>query len=297
MNGRPEATNRLLTRGLASFLLGWIPDRAMKRGSAILFVVLIVGSWVFVLWEAQLDQLLTPDNLQRGYRFVNQLFNVGSETAFRSPEAWGRAAELSYDTLLMSVLAIGMATLGMLFLVVPGARATANGTITLGKTLPGQILFLIIRALFIFTRAVPELFWAMLIIFVFEPGIFGAALALAIHNFGILGKLCAEVVEDLNLAPITALRTSGAGLFQILLVGVLPQVLPKFLTYILYRWEDIIRTTIVVGFVAAGGLGHQFRLSMSWFHYDVVGQLLLCYLVLVILVELVSGALRGLAKL
>jgi phosphonate transport system permease protein len=81
-----------------------------------------------------------------------------------------------------------------------------------------------------------------------------------------------------------------------LLYGVLPQTLPQLLTYVLYRWEVIIRTTVVVGFVAAGGLGREFRLRMSWFHYDDVALLLLCYLALVIAVDLISAYLRRLSR-
>ena len=81
-----------------------------------------------------------------------------------------------------------------------------------------------------------------------------------------------------------------------LLYGILPQALPQFLTYLLYRWEVIIRTTIVVGFVAAGGLGHEFRLRMSWFQYDEIALLLIFYLLLVIFVDLSAAGLRRLAR-
>ena len=75
-----------------------------------------------------------------------------------------------------------------------------------------------------------------------------------------------------------------------------PEVLPQLLTYILYRWEVVIRTTVVVGFIAAEGLGRQFRLSMSWFHYDEVIVLLTCYVALVLIVDAVSGCLRKMAS-
>ena len=78
---------------------------------------------------------------------------------------------------------------------------------------------------------------------------------LAIHNFGILGRLCSEVVENMDQRSIRSLRSSGASSGQIILYGVFPDVLPQLLTYILYRWEVVIRTTVVVGFIAAEGLG------------------------------------------
>jgi len=117
-----------------------------------------------------------------------------------------------------------------------------------------------------------------------------------ILNFGILGKLCAEVIEDLDSRAVRNLASCGAGRVQILLYGVLPTALPRFLTYILYRWEVIMRTTIVVGFVGAGGLGQQFKLSMSFFHYTDLTLLLLCYLILVFAADYLSEKARFFIK-
>ena len=136
----------------------------------------------------------------------------------------------------------------------------------------------------------------MMIIFIFKPGLLPGAIALALHNFGILGKLCAEVIEDMDLRPIRNLASSGASRQQILFYGIIPTVMPKFLTYILYRWEVIMRTTIVVGFVGAGGLGMQFKLSMSYFQYSELTLLLICYMILVIIADFVSESARKAAK-
>ena len=121
------------------------------------------------------------------------------------------------------------------------------------------------------------------------------ARTLTVEDNGI-GMSREEVVENLDARPARALRASGAGTFQMLMYAVLPQALPQLLTYLLYRWEVVIRTTVVVGFVAAGGLGREFRLSMSFFQYDRVTLLLLCYLLLVVGVDLASAGLRRLAR-
>ena len=136
----------------------------------------------------------------------------------------------------------------------------------------------------------------MIIIFILKPGILPGAIALALHNFGILGKLCAEVIEDLDDRPVRNLALNGASKSQMLMYGVLPTVMPRFLTYILYRWEVIMRTTIVVGFVGAGGLGQQFKMSLSFFHYSDVTLLLFCYCVLVFIADFISEAARKTAK-
>ncbi|MBO8168925.1 MAG: ABC transporter permease subunit [Thermoanaerobacteraceae bacterium] len=117
-----------------------------------------------------------------------------------------------------------------------------------------------------------------------------------LHNFGILDKLCTEVVKDLDRKPLVALHSSGASTTQMLLYGILPQATPKFLTYRLYRWEVIIRTTIMVGFVGAGGPGQQFRLSMSWFHFTEITLLLVFYALLIFFVDLVSALLRRIVQ-
>ena len=152
------------------------------------------------------------------------------------------------------------------------------------------------RAFFVITRGIPELLWALIIVFVFSPGVLAGAIALGIHNAGVLGKLGSEVVEGLDARPLKALRSSGAGRLQILAYGVLPQALPKFMTFLFYRWEVIIRTTIVVGFVAAGGLGLEFRIAMSQFKYSDVTLILMWYLIIVLAVDMAAAYLRRLAN-
>jgi len=112
----------------------------------------------------------------------------------------------------------------------------------------------------------------------------------------VVGRLCAETVEALDRRPIAAVRAAGASKAETLLYAVLPAALPAFLTFVLYRWEVVIRTTIVVGFVGAAGLGREFRLRMSYFHYSDVLLLLIVYVLLVFAVDAASGVLRRLSR-
>lgn len=267
--------------------------------SSLLTLVLLVGAWsyIYIVDRASFLELFSDKNLTYAKKFFSGMFGVGEENpAFFYWESWKTALSLTYDTLRMSVMAIGFATIVMFLTVLPAARNVANGKLTLTSRWYHWISFGIIRLSYIFSRAIPELVWAMAIIFILKPGILPGALALALHNFGILGKLCAEVVEDLDDRPIRHLASAGASKAQILLYGVLPSVLPQFLTYILYRWEVIMRTTIIVGFVGAGGLGQQFKLSMSFFHYTDITLLLLCYLILVWISDYISEWARRTAR-
>ncbi|MDA1347343.1 MAG: ABC transporter permease subunit [Chloroflexi bacterium] len=275
------------------------PRIDVPRTSAAGFVALAIVSWIYIVsGDSGLWELFTVETWKEAGDFLRRL--VGLETdgtsAFLDAASWKKALRLSVETLAMSVLAAGIAGAAALLTFLPGARNVGFGQSGGARSRVGVAAFFVTRGAFAFTRSVPELVWALLIVFVLSPGVLAAALALAIHNYGILGKLSAEVVENLDPRPARALRAAGAGWGQTLLYALLPQVLPQFITYLLYRWEVIIRTTVVVGFVAAGGLGREFRLNMSFLHYDDVGLLLLCYLFLVVGVDLASAGLRRLAR-
>ena len=276
------------------------PRITFIRVSILATLALIVASWVFVLStdRAQSQPFLSLETLDRASVFLKDLLGIGSTSkpAFAQWEEWRSAGKLAYQTLAMSVLGIGIAASVALATFMFGARNVMMGELAPYGSWVWKGLFFLVRGFFVGSRAIPELIWAMLIIFVLSPGLLPGAVALGLHNAGILGKLSSEIVEGLDPRPIHALRTTGASRLQTMVYGVLPQALPRFITYLFYRWEVIIRTTIVVGFVAAGGLGLEFRLSMSYFHYTTVTLLLIWYLMLVLSVDLVAAALRRLAR-
>jgi phosphonate transport system permease protein len=270
-----------------------------------------VVSWVYLVAAEGVrpDTLLAPETWQEAGRFLRGFIGQAEDgsvalarggtpavPAYQQPARWREMARLAGETLAMSVLAIAIAFVGMLLTVIPGAHTAASGELLLTRRSPlWPVLYVAVRALYLVTRSVPELVWALLLVFLLSPGILPGALALGLHNLGVLGKLCAEVVEDLDRRPVRALRAAGAGPGAALFYGVLPAALPQFLTFTLYRWEVIIRTTIVVGFVSAGGLGREFRLAMSFFHYTDVALILATYLLLVLGVDALSAWLRRLA--
>lgn len=267
--------------------------------SAIIGLILIIGSWGYIAAgeNTHLFELLSNQNLEFAGKFFGGLIGLNdAHPAFFDSKSWTEALKLTVETLQMSIMAIGFATIAAFLTVIPAARNIANGTLTSAKKWYNWPLFGLVRIVYIFSRAVPELVWAMMIIFLFKPGILPGAVALALHNFGILGKLWAEVIEDMDPRPVRNLASSGASKAQLLFYGVIPAVMPRFLTYILYRWEVIMRTTIVVGFVGAGGLGMQFKLSMSYFQYTELTLLLICYMILVLIADFASESARKAAK-
>ena len=260
---------------------------------------LLVLSWGYVL----LSDLETATILFQGETwakltgFVGQKLGAGSQhpPEFLLASEWLEKGKLAYNTLAMSVLAIAIAGAGALVTLLPGARNVSDGTLSGRPSRWGGLVYHAIRIVYSFTRAVPELVWALIIVFFFSGGILAGAIALGIHNFGVVGRLASEVVENLEPQQPRALRASGASNMEMLVYGILPQALPQFVTYLLYRWEVVIRTTVVVGFVSAAGLGREFRLSLSFFNYTDLTLILLWYLLLVVGVDLLSSWLRKLA--
>ena len=282
------------------------PRLDVARLTLLAIPLFVVASWAYIVTRQAgggLDELVSQQTWDELSLLLRRLLGLegaaGLRPAYLEPARWAEIACLAYETLAMSVLAIGISTLGMLATVVPGAHGrTDEGAADTGGTSRAlrRAGFALVRTIWIVTRAVPELVWALLIVFVFQQGKLAGAIALGVHNFGILGRLCAEVVEDPDHRPARALRAAAAGRPQLLFYGLLPQVLLQFLTYIPYRWEVVIRATIIVGFVSAGGLGREFRLAMSFFHWTDVALILAVYFLLVLAVDAASAALRRLAR-
>jgi phosphonate transport system permease protein len=116
--------------------------------------------------------------------------------------------------------------------------------------------------------------------------------ALGLYTLGVLGRLMAEATENLDDRPLHALKAQGAGGGQVFAYGVLPPTLPRFVGYLLYRWEEVIRATVIIGLVGAGGLGRILTEQLSAFDYRGVLTTLIVFVGLIFLVDMVSAAAR-----
>ena len=144
-----------------------------------------------------------------------------------------------------------------------------------------------------FARAVPDLVWALLFVTAVGLGPFPGALALSVHSIGMLGRLFAETIEHMDMAPIDALTLTGARRVQVFTHGVIPSILPSLLGIALYRLDENIRSSLVLGFVGAGGIGFELLSAMSLFQYQLVSLLLIVTFVIVVAAERLSALLRA----
>jgi phosphonate transport system permease protein len=264
-------------------------------GAALVGVVVL--AWVFVLAQEGSAVPGPAEILERSARFAVDLLGIGDQEppAWTSAGSWALVGGLALDTVVMSVLAAGLAGIGALATMAFAARSLTVGEFGARGRL-GWPVYLLFRGMHVLTRSVPELVWALLIVFLVPPGVLAGALALALHDMGVMGRLGADVIDDLDRAPLRTLRAGGAGRLALLAYGVLPQALPQLVTFLLYRWEVIIRASVVVGFITGAGLGYQLRLDLSFRDWTDLALVLACYVLLVWGVDAVSGVLRRLAR-
>ncbi|MFQ5655960.1 MAG: phosphonate ABC transporter, permease protein PhnE [Candidatus Methylomirabilales bacterium] len=155
-------------------------------------------------------------------------------------------------------------------------------------------IYLVAKGLLNILRSIPEIVWATVFVFAVGLGPFPGVLALGVHNGGVLGKLFGEVLENVDRRPIEALQATGATRFQILIYGIMPQALPQFLSYSLYRWEVNIRAAAILGLVGAGGLGQRIHIAVSLFLENQLFTLLVAIYIVVTVVDYLSAYLRKL---
>lgn len=141
-------------------------------------------------------------------------------------------------------------------------------------------------------RAINEMVFAMLFVVVVGLGPFAGVMALFIHTTGVLAKLFAEAVEAIEPGPIEGVKATGANPLEVILYGVIPQVMPLWISYSLYRLESNIRSATVVGMVGAGGIGVLLWQSISGFQMQQTAAIMLIVIVTVSIIDFVSQIIR-----
>lgn len=149
-----------------------------------------------------------------------------------------------------------------------------------------------VRRLMDATRAINEMVFAMLFVVAVGLGPFAGVLALFIHTTGVLAKLFSEAVEAIDPRPVEGVRATGANILEEILYGVIPQVLPLWISYSLYRFESNVRSATVVGMVGAGGVGVILWESIRGFQFQQTCAVMIVIVICVTLTDLLSQRLR-----
>jgi phosphonate transport system permease protein len=198
----------------------------------------------------------------------------------------------TWRTVAMATAGLSLALLIAVPLSLLSVRVLSLSALTgVMATMP-SLLRQVVRWLLLVLRSVPELVWALVFVRVVGLGPTAGVLAIALTYGGMLGKVYADILESSDTHASTALMRNGAGRLQAFLYGLLPQNAGELTSYTVYRWECAIRSSAVLGFVGAGGLGQIMDSSMKSFNGSEVASILLVFMVLVWLADVFSAGLR-----
>jgi phosphonate transport system permease protein len=262
-------------------------DPAWSRRVFWALAALVLVWPLFVATEFRPWLLFEPRNLEVTGKFLATFFppaHGGEFLAMVARESWRTVAIATAGMTLALVLAVPLALLSARALSVSAlAGRMARGPFWLRQA---------VRWLLVVLRSVPELVWALVFVRVVGLGPTAGVLAIALTYGGMLGKVYGDILDSGEAQASQALLRNGSSRLQAFLFGLLPQNAAELTSYTVYRWECAIRSSVVLGFVGAGGLGQELDNSMKMFNGGEVVTMLLVFVALVAFADRVSAGLR-----
>jgi phosphonate transport system permease protein len=242
---------------------------------------------LLVLSEFKPWVLLQPEALRPTLRFLADFFPPRMDGSFLlavAAETWRTVAIATAGLTLAMVLAVPLALLSVRVL----SLSNLSGDMARAPAAARQIVRWVLMVL----RSVPELVWALVFVRVVGLGPTSGVLAIALTYGGMLGKVYGDILESADTQASTTLMRNGSGRLQAFLYGLLPATSAELTSYTVYRWECAIRSSAVLGFVGAGGLGQMMDSSMKMFNGAEVATMLLVFMALVWAADAFSAFLR-----
>jgi phosphonate transport system permease protein len=309
--------------GIGFFVLETIRQGAYQQYAAALWavaVVIIIVDYVSEHWRANIlkDQpreevkktnwtkLRTVLYVVLGAAFFIYCWNITEinlKDLFNPGKTFGRLIHdfISVDLTPSIVNSVGKE---MIITVLQALLATSLGAIVAtpfsflaaknltGKSKVSAWLYYITRAVFNVLRSIEALLYAAIFVFWVGIGPFAGMLALAITTFALIGKLFSEAIENIEDGPIEAINATGANRMQMIRYAILPQIVPPFVSYLVYQWDINIRMATIIGFAGGGGIGLTLSTYFGSLQYHKAGTVILFIVVVVALMDLASAELR-----
>lgn len=212
----------------------------------------------------------------------HQISNLGARMWPPEFSVW----QMIFIAMLETVHIATLATFLTIFIALPVSYIAAQ------NTTPNALTLWFGRLILVSSRSVNTIIWALLFVAIFGPGVLAGILAVMFRSIGFVGKLMGEAIEEIDRKPVEAMVATGASQLKVVLYAVVPQVMPAFFAIIILRWDINIRESTVLGLVGAGGIGVLLQGSIDMFAWQTVATILLAIIVLVILGEALTSALR-----
>lgn len=258
-----------------------------RRWHTLLILACVVVAMVLSSISAEVSIPKLLDNLHRFPSYIIRLFQLENGQPVWTDIGewfWGlpRWLRLLGETLLMAYVGTVLGVIGAFVLSFLAAANVA----------PSRWLRWVVRRFCEVCRTVPELVFALVFVIAFGLGPVAGVLAVAIHTVGALGKLFAEVVENIDTKPVEGIIAGGSSWPVAMRFGALPQTLSNFVSYALLRFEINVRSTAVMGFVGAGGIGQDLIEAIRKFYYSDVSAILVLIIITVSVIDTVTSHVR-----
>lgn len=189
---------------------------------------------------------------------------------------------LLVETILMGFVGTVLGGAVALILCFPASRNLVQHT----------AIYFAARRTLEFLRTVPELVFALIFVFAFGLGPFAGVLAIAVHTAGSLGKLFAEVNENVDPRPLDGIRAAGGNWLMLIRLGVAPQALPNYASYLLLRFEINVRGASALGIVGAGGIGQELYVAIRQFEYTDISAIMLLLIATTSIIDITCETIR-----
>lgn len=248
-----------------------------------IYVILGLAAFVYCwnITEIDLGNLIQP-----GPTFLQILKDFTKIDL--SPEVLNLVTKQIIITILQAMLATFL-----------GAILAAPASFLAAKNLTGKSkllswLYYLTRSIFNFLRSIEALLYAAIFVFWVGIGPFAGMLALAVTTFALIGKLFSEAIENIESGPIEAVNATGANRLQMIFYAIVPQIVPSFVSYLVYQWDINIRMATIIGFAGGGGIGLTLSTFFGSLQYHKAGTVVLFIVVVVAMMDFASAKIREL---
>jgi phosphonate ABC transporter permease subunit PhnE len=271
--------------GLFGFLGTFVNDLGEMLVLFVFPASALVGGFVLMNLAGRLGQWAIEHLSAPAIKTLNVIVGALAGAALFS--AIGAAIEWIYQLGNLALTLWWPAALGALLGALLAVRLPARGSLAVG-----DVIYNLTRTITNVLRAIESL--VMVIVFAVWVGIgpFAGVLALALHTVASLIKLYSEQIESIMSGPIEAIKATGATRLQTIIYAVIPQIIPPFISYTMYRWDINVRMSTIIGFAGGGGIGFLLQQNVNLLNYRDAATQMLAIAIVVILMDYLSSALR-----
>ncbi len=282
----------MATLGMSAALFALLPP----------FVAAVIGSQILLMIYERLQPNTNPYDVQSRRRVIRTIITiVGLVGVFYLVASFLNIQRALVNDILPSpdnrVEFLGLFStpeyifqnmvIGAILGGIGGALAGVTASFPLGTT-----LYNVSRALLNTIRSIEPLIMGLVFVIWVGIGPFAGVLALTLHSIAALGKLYSEQIENIDPGPIEAIQSTGAGWFQTVIYAVVPQIVPPYIAFTMYRWDINVRMSTIIGFVGGGGIGLLLQQQINLLQYKEAGVAVLAIAVVVSILDYISASIR-----